>query len=879
MMHPRKYQDDVLHTCKGYDFPGPAWGAFEVDVWPVEAVVPFGGTLQLNCSTTCLDPSTRGSLETSLTKGQSKNGTGWVAMELVDVTEWESSPLCYFNCGGTKKTTAARISLYRVPEQVILELPPVLEEGKTYPVTCWVSNVAPMRNLTVTLHLGGKVLHANIQGDPRVGATNITATFNMTAQHGYHGQDIACHTELDLRPHGPLLKNTSAPINLSVYTFPAAPQLRAPHRVEADTEANVSCWASGIFPAVVAQVSLRLGNQSLEVSIATSGDMVTAQATVRFLEPGKQELHCTVSMGPVTRATEGRVDVYRFPAPILELSDPEPLVGTNVTLTCHSPATNPPGVWLQLHEAEQILASGSQPQLQLMVHKGDHGRQFMCDANLTVGSGTVVKRTSAQLTVRSPPELPEASCPSTLTWVEGTQRALHCVATGVPAPAVACSKDGMEQQVGTELQVTRDHAGTYICHASNALGTQNHNIMVHVEYPPQMDDAGCPPQRTWLEGQQQQLVCVADANPKANVVCSLDGQPYDITQKQGTMRGQAGIYQCRATNTHGSTARNVTVRVEYGPEMDDTSCPQNWTWVEGLEEALTCKAQGNPTPSITCSWNGQHQALEVPQLVTREQNRTYMCIAANHHGNVTRAVSVRVEYKPHMDELSCPSHQTWLEGTELALACKADGEPPAWVQCTQDGTMRTLTGYHNASRNDSGLYSCMATNSHGSAQRAVTVQVDYSPVVLALDVQPSPTVLQGSDFSIHCSAEGSPVPTYSWVLPVAPNLNYSADNSTVMILGAGAHNSGSYVCTVANSYGSHIRNITIQVARGWQYDLTVVAIVVVVVLALVGTGGFIYYLKTTACKKAPSEDVGVTAVSCLWGTWNKPRRELCRAGT
>lgn len=38
--------------------------------------------------------------------------------------------------------------------------------------------------------------------------------------------------------------------------------------------------------------------------------------------------------------------------------------------------------------------------------------------------------------------------------------------------------------------------------------------------------------------------------------------------------------------------------------------------------------------------------------------------------------------------------------------------------------MRTLTGYHNASRNDSGLYSCMATNSHGSAQRAVTVQVD-----------------------------------------------------------------------------------------------------------------------------------------------------------
>lgn len=110
-----------------------------------------------------------------------------------------------------------------------------------------------------------------------------------------------------------------------------------------------------------------------------------------------------------------------------------------------------------------------------------------------------------------------------------------------------------------------------------------------------------------------------------------------------------------------------------GPEMDDTSCPQNWTWVEGLEEALTCKAQGNPTPSITCSWNGQHQALEVPQLVTREQNRTYMCIAANHHGNVTRAVSVRVECEwqaPTMPPTPSPLHQalhrlttaTWVGG-------------------------------------------------------------------------------------------------------------------------------------------------------------------------------------------------------------------------
>lgn len=63
----------------------------------------------------------------------------------------------------------------------------MLEEGKTYPVTCQVGSVVSMRNLIVTLHLRDQVLHTkNIQGEPSVGATNIMAIFNMMAQQRYH---------------------------------------------------------------------------------------------------------------------------------------------------------------------------------------------------------------------------------------------------------------------------------------------------------------------------------------------------------------------------------------------------------------------------------------------------------------------------------------------------------------------------------------------------------------------------------------------------------------------------------------------------------------------------------------------------------------------
>ncbi|NXD88786.1 ICAM5 protein, partial [Halcyon senegalensis] len=58
---------------------------------------------------------------------------------------------------------------------------------------------------------------------------------------------------------------------------------------------------------------------------------------------------------------------------------------------------------------------------------------------------------------------------------------LRCSARGNPPPSLECAKDGEPFPVGVPRPITRAHAGTYRCQATNPLGTDVRSITVVVQ--------------------------------------------------------------------------------------------------------------------------------------------------------------------------------------------------------------------------------------------------------------------------------------------------------------------------------------------------------------------------------------------------------------
>ncbi|XP_062827392.1 intercellular adhesion molecule 5 isoform X2 [Anolis carolinensis] len=824
---------------------------FDVTVLPENPVVVRGGSLWLNCSTSCRQADAKGDLETSLIKERRDNGTGWAAFQLMNITEWVSAAECSFSCYGEHKSVPANIVVYQIPQQVVWEPVPMMKVGRVYNLTCRVADVAPLRNLTVTLLKGKEKLHVETFEDHNAPeAREVVVTHSITAQEKDHHVEVGCHTALDLRPEGPLFEKASLSKVLEVYDFRAEPQIHTLHFLEVNSTIIVQCDVVGVFPAEEALFEMTFAEERLKFSTSVLGDTVKAQVPISSLSTGNHKFCCTVSLGSETKSVVETVHVYSFLEPSLEVYPSQTLVNNPVTFVCNTSATQPLSISLQSQNAfgKNLATSKHLPlQFTLIAQKEDNGKEFVCEAELIIGGDIIIKRTSTNLTVFYVPEMNGSTCPSDYTWVEGTRQSLQCMAEGNPEPSVTCIKDITRNMQREEL-VNRSHAGIYNCTAINEFGSSTKAVTIHVEYGAELNESGCPNNQTWLEGSLQKLSCQADGIPIPEVSCVKDGKVFDVQKVQNITQSYAGTYECNATNVHGSSSKTVTIKVEYEPDMDNSSCPYNWTWIVETEQMFTCFAWGDPEPTVECTKNGTSYTPGILQIVTREYAGTYLCTATNKHGSSSRTVNIQVEYKPEMDESSCPSNWTLVEAELPNFACTAEGVPPPEIVCTKDGLSYHLTQGKGIPAY-SGVFWCNATNRHGTVTKAVIVAVENRPVISTLAVNVSLPIRRGENFTIACHADGYPAVNYTWKVPPAPNLNYVENNSTLTVVGAHRQNSGVYKCTASNKHGQQHSQVEIHVEDHWLYIIVVIAIAGATMLVLGGMAGVIYYLKSTACKK------------------------------
>ncbi|XP_062491359.1 intercellular adhesion molecule 5-like isoform X1 [Pezoporus occidentalis] len=716
---------------------GAACSAFTVRAWPRVAVVPFGGSVAINCSrSACPGGNATLGLDTPLPMALGAGGHRWQSFWLLNVSQWNpSTATCYGHCGDTQVNASAGVLVYRLPERVVLEPVPALAVGESRNLTCHVLEVAPVGNLTVTLRRGAETLRTASFGAVN-GSTSVAVTHVLSAGPGDHGQDVTCHAELSLRPHGPLFARAATPIRLSVFALPEPPQLQAPSRLELGTTSTATCQLTGAFPAGDVRFTLTLAGQSLNFTTTVAGDVLTSVTMLAPSTVGPQELICTAAVGTAARTAQRQLHVYRFPAPVLELSPASAPAGSEVLVRCHISAAEPPALWLQLRDADSgILAEGphSQLELPLVASREDNGRRFRCRASLDVNDTMVTKDVDTQLSVLYMPELAASDCPGNRTWLRGTWEALSCHATGNPVPTVVCGRNGITVSTRVPELVTRSRAGTYLCNATNSLGTESQLVTVRVEYEPTLTERGCPTHRVWVEGERRELSCRADGDPPPSTRCARDGGTMGRSGMHRVVhRADAGRYICRATNKHGTAVRSVVVTVEYEPSMAELGCPAQRLWVEGTSAELVCAATGNPQPHVTCTKLGDgHHPVAMSTNVTRAHAGTYQCQATNSHGTALRNITITVEYSPGTVTLRILPSATVSRGTSFSVECHAEGLPPptyGWV-LPPAPNLRFGAGNHSvavagAAAANRGLYTCTASNRHGWQAGSILVQVD-----------------------------------------------------------------------------------------------------------------------------------------------------------
>nr|XP_017515864.1 intercellular adhesion molecule 5 isoform X2 [Manis javanica] len=786
---------------------------FWADLQPRVALVERGGSLWLNCSTNCPRPE-RGGLETSLRRNGTQRGLRWLARQLVDIREPETQPVCFFRCA--RRTLQARglIRTFQRPDRVeLVPLPAWQPVGENFTLSCRVPGAGPRGSLTLTLLRGAQeLIRRSFAGEPpRARGAVLTAT--VLARREDHRANFSCLAELDLRPQGlGLFENTSAPRELRTFALsPDPPRLAAPRLLEVGSERPVSCALDGLFPASEAGVYLALEDQRLSPDITLKGDalMATATATASAEQEGTRQLVCTVTLGGESRETRENVTVYSFPAPLLTLSEPNAPAGKTVTVICEGGAR-------AVVALDGIPAAGpGQPaQLQLNATENDDRRGFFCDATLEVDGETLSKNQSAELRVLYAPRMDDSDCPGSWTWSEGPEQTLHCEARGNPAPSVHCARPdgGAVLALGLLGPVTRALAGTYRCTAANIQGEAVKDVTLTVEYAPALDSVGCPERLTWLEGTETSLSCVAHGVPPPTVSCVRSGEENIMEGLLLVAREHAGTYRCEATNARGSAAKNVVVTVE-------------------------CERRSP----------GQEPSPRVPSIPSELPPGVYICNATNRHGSMVKTVSVSAESPPQMNESTCPSHQTWLEGAEAtSLACAARGRPFPQVRCSREGVPQPQR--LRVSREDAGTYRCLATNVHGTEARTVTVGVEYRPIVTELAASPSGGVRPGGNFTLTCRAEAWPPAQISWRAPPgALNIGLSSNNSTLSVASAMGSHGGEYECAATNAHGRHARRITVRVAGPWLWVAVGGAAGGAALLA--AGAGLAFYVQSTACKK------------------------------
>ncbi|XP_071612445.1 neural cell adhesion molecule L1-like protein isoform X3 [Heliangelus exortis] len=409
-------------------------------------------------------------------------------------------------------------------------------------------------------------------------------------------------------------------------------------------------------------------------------------------------------------------------------------------------------------------------------HANDSG-----SPNAAVTKANFIKERKPKLLI--PPE--SAGSSSSVTVIKGGVLLLECIAEGLPTPHLSwvkvtgnLPKDEPEtENFGKILkidQVTAADEGTYQCTASNPMGRAKHEFHVHVEEPPRWIKE--PQGGVYSVGTNLVLLCEAIGNPDPTIQWKLNGMPIDSRTFRGRVSPReisitnlqlqdSAVYQCEATNKHGTILASANVNVLNIAPLILTSDGENYAAVEGYSAFLHCEIFASPAADIRWTKDDSIEPLSTLRYelnkngtleikdTKKEDSGSYACWAANSVGK--RAITANLDIRDATKLLVTPKNPRVLKSHSILLKCQAEYDPHlknsfklSWrkdgevvpLNSTAEGRIildRDTLFISSVTLEDQGVYTCVGSTSLDS----VTAQTQ----LIVLDVPDPPEDLQLSE--------------------------------------------------------------------------------------------------------------------------------------
>ncbi|XP_034441076.1 neural cell adhesion molecule L1-like protein isoform X8 [Hippoglossus hippoglossus] len=466
--------------------------------------------------------------------------------------------------------------------------------------------------------------------------------------------------------------------------------------------------------------------------------------------------------------------------------------GQPFTLQCDPPKGIPPlqiywmTINLQHIEQDERVSMGLNGDLYFShaEHK-DSRRDYCCFAAFPrirtivqkIAMAVIVKTTNAILE-RRPSLLTPSGGRSETQLVKGEDLKLECIAEGFPTPQVEWVKIGHQLPVRAKLEnhgkllivpkVEQEDKGKYMCKAKNLLGEAIHYFTVRVEEPPEWLFE--PESQLSMIGSDVLIKCSASGTPPLVISWRVNGVPLqdapaanrktlgETIVLHNAKASDSAVYQCEASNRHGSLLSNANIMIMNLPPMILTREGEDYSAVEGKGVMMHCRVFSSPPSTITWSRDDSSESVEGPRFsvhdngsleiysVEKDDTGQYTCLAKNTEG--TSAIEAMLYVKDPTSIVVAPEDQQILMGTTAQLSCLVEYDKSfsndfqlLWekddIELTlnytensryfvEDSSLQII----NVSHRDQGVYTCVA--------RTPVDTATASALLMVLDVPDAP---------------------------------------------------------------------------------------------------------------------------------------------